>query len=136
MHTHASLLGHQKILNEIRGLTADDKLFCNSPFFWIGGIAFAVLATLLAGSTLVCSNAADAGETLDLLEAEKPTMTNGFVAGIAHLAGHPSLPQARSVVDAPRKPVPDHGAGRAARRSRVAAHHAGHDRSRQRHHDQ
>jgi acyl-CoA synthetase (AMP-forming)/AMP-acid ligase II len=50
-----------------------------------------VLATLLAGSTLVCSNAIDAGETLDLLEAEKPTMTNGFVAGIAHLARHPSL---------------------------------------------
>jgi acyl-CoA synthetase (AMP-forming)/AMP-acid ligase II len=92
VHTHASLLGHQKILNEIRGLTANDKLFCNSPFFWIGGIAFALLATLLAGSTLVCSNATDAGETLDLLEAEKPTMTNGFVAGIAHLARHPSLP--------------------------------------------
>jgi acyl-CoA synthetase (AMP-forming)/AMP-acid ligase II len=93
VHTHASLLGHHKVLNEIRGLTATDKLFCNSPFFWIGGIAFAVLATLLAGSTLVCSNAADAGETLDLLEAERPTMTNGFVAGIAHLTRHPSLPQ-------------------------------------------
>jgi acyl-CoA synthetase (AMP-forming)/AMP-acid ligase II len=91
VHTHASLLAHQKVLNEIRGLGAQDKLFCNSPFFWIGGIAFAVLATLLAGSTLVCSNATDAGETLDLLEAEKPTMTNGFVAGIAHLAAHPSL---------------------------------------------
>ncbi|AGB22459.1 acyl-CoA synthetase (AMP-forming)/AMP-acid ligase II [Mycobacterium sp. JS623] len=92
VHTHFSLLGHQEVLNEIRGLTANDKLFCNSPFFWIGGIAFAVLATLLAGSTLVCSNATDAGETLDLLEAEKPTMTNGFVTGIAHLANHPSLP--------------------------------------------
>ena len=136
VHTHASLLGHQKILNEIRGLTADDSLFCNSPFFWIGGIAFAVLATLLAGSTLVCSNATDAGETLDLIEAEKPTMTNGFVAGIAHLARHPSLARPRPVVHAARKPVPDHGAGSAARRSRVAAHHARHDRSRQRHHDQ
>lgn len=92
VHTHESLLGHQQILNEIRGLSPDDKLFCNSPFFWIGGIAFAVLATLLAGSTLVCSNATDAGKTLDLLEAEKPTITNGFVAGIAHLASHPSLP--------------------------------------------
>jgi len=92
VHTHFSLLAHQRVLNEIRGLTAEDKLFCNSPFFWIGGIAFAVLATLLAGATLVCSNAVDAGETLDLLEAEKPTMTNGFVAGIAHLARHPSLP--------------------------------------------
>jgi acyl-CoA synthetase (AMP-forming)/AMP-acid ligase II len=93
VHTHLSLLGHQKVLNEIRGLAADDKLFCNSPFFWIGGIAFAVLATLLAGSTLLCSNAIDPGETLDLLEFEKPTMTNGFVLGIAALAHDSSLPQ-------------------------------------------
>ncbi|BBY43492.1 class I adenylate-forming enzyme family protein [Mycolicibacterium celeriflavum] len=92
VHTHAGLLAHQVVLNEIRGLTAEEKLFSNSPFFWIGGYAFSVLATLLAGATLLCSNAVDAGETLDLLEAERPTMTNGFVAGIAHLARHPSLP--------------------------------------------
>ena len=93
MHTHASLLEHQRVLNEIRGLTAEDKLFCNSPFFWVGGIAFSILACMLAGATLVCSNAVDPGETLDLLEAEKPTMTNGFVGGIAPLARHPSLAQ-------------------------------------------
>jgi acyl-CoA synthetase (AMP-forming)/AMP-acid ligase II len=91
MHTHAALLGHQQNLNSIRGLTAGDRLFCNSPFFWIGGFAFGLLATLVAGATLVCSNATDAGATLDLLEAEKPTMTNGFAAGIAHLAAHPSF---------------------------------------------
>jgi acyl-CoA synthetase (AMP-forming)/AMP-acid ligase II len=91
MHTHAALLNHQRNLNAIRGLTAADKLFCNSPFFWIGGFGFALLATLLAGSTLVCSNAEDAGQMLDLLEAERPTVTNGFAAGVAHLARHPSF---------------------------------------------
>ena len=49
MHTHAALLAHQRNLNDIRGLTADDRLFCNSPFFWIGGFAFGLLATLVAG---------------------------------------------------------------------------------------
>ncbi len=92
VHTHAGLLAHQRNLNEIRGLTSSDKLFCNSPFFWIGGFAFGLLATLVAGSTLVCSNATDPGQTLDLLEREKPTITNGFAAGIAHLADHPSFP--------------------------------------------
>jgi acyl-CoA synthetase (AMP-forming)/AMP-acid ligase II len=91
VHTHAGLLGHQRNLNEVRGLTATDKLFCNSPFFWIGGFAFGLLATLVAGSTMVCSNAIDAGDTLDLLETEKPTMTNGFAAGITQLAHHPSF---------------------------------------------
>lgn len=89
--THGGLLGHQRNLNEIRGLLPSDRLFCNSPFFWIGGFAFGLLATLVAGATLVCSNAVDAGDTLDLLEAEKPTITNGFTAGIAHLTRHPSF---------------------------------------------
>jgi acyl-CoA synthetase (AMP-forming)/AMP-acid ligase II len=92
VHTHYSLLAHQVALNEIRGMTAQDKQFCNSPFFWIGGIAIAVLSPLLAGATLVCSNAADPAETLDLIEAEKPTITNGFVGGVAALARHASLP--------------------------------------------
>ncbi|SPM35690.1 Acyl-CoA synthetase (AMP-forming)/AMP-acid ligase II [Mycobacterium rhizamassiliense] len=91
LHTHAALIEHQRNLNEIRGLAAEDRLFCNSPFFWIGGFAFALLATLVAGSTLVCSNATDPAATLDLLEAEKPTITNGFAAGVAQLAGHPSF---------------------------------------------
>ena len=91
VHTHAALLNHQRNLNAVRRLTAADKLFCNSPFFWIGGLGFALLATLLAGSTLVCSDTQDAGQTLDLLEAERPTVTNGFAAGIAHLARHPSF---------------------------------------------
>lgn len=92
VHTHASLIAHQRNLNEIRGLTTADRLFCNSPFFWIGGFAFGLLATISAGATLICSNATDAGATLDLIEAEKPTITNGFVAGIAHLTRHPSYP--------------------------------------------
>lgn len=90
VHTHESLLGHQRNLNEIRGLTAADRLFCNSPFFWIGGLGFGLLATLVAGSTLVCSNA-EPGAVLDLLEAVRPTMTNGFAAGSLHLARHESF---------------------------------------------
>ena len=93
VHTHESLLAHQVALNDIRRLTADDRQFCNSPFFWIGGIAIAVLAPLLAGATSICSNAVDPADTLDLIESEKPTVTNGFVGGIAQLARHPSLPE-------------------------------------------
>ncbi len=93
VHTHASLLTHQRNLNDVRRLSADDRLFCNSPFFWIGGFAFGLLATLVAGATLICSNATEAGATLDLIETEKPTITNGFVAGIMHLARHPTFPQ-------------------------------------------
>ena len=109
VHTHAALLNHQRNLNAIRGLTAADRLFCNSPFFWIGGLGFALFATLLAGSTLVCSNAEDAGQTLDLLEAERPTITNGFAAAVSAPGAAPDFRQTRPFVDATRQPVPDHG---------------------------
>lgn len=91
VHTHSAVLQHQRNLNGIRGLRAEDRLFCNSPFFWIGGFGFALVATLLAGATLVCSVAEDPGCTLDLIEREKPTVTNGFVGAIAHLVAHPSF---------------------------------------------
>lgn len=91
IHTHGSLIDHQRNLNEIRALSGQDILFCNSPFFWVGGFAFGLLATLVAGATLLCSNATDAGPVLDLLEAEKPTLTNGFAATVARLADHPSF---------------------------------------------
>jgi len=92
VHTHAGLIRHQRTLNEIRRYRTEDRLFCNSPFFWIGGIAFSLLATMVAGATLICSVAEDPADTLDLLEAERPTLTNGYVTGIAALAAHPSLP--------------------------------------------
>jgi acyl-CoA synthetase (AMP-forming)/AMP-acid ligase II len=91
IHTHAAMLTHQRNLNEIRHLTAGDRLFCTSPFFWIGGFAFGLLAALTAGATLVCSNATDAARTLELLEVERPSITNGFTAGIAHLTRDPSF---------------------------------------------
>ncbi|MEB3052096.1 class I adenylate-forming enzyme family protein [Mycolicibacter sp. MYC123] len=91
VHTHAGLIGHQRYLNQVCGITSTDIHFSNSPFFWVGGFAFALLGTVLAGSTLLCSNATDPSETLDLLEAEKPTLANGFASGVAGLIHHPSL---------------------------------------------
>jgi acyl-CoA synthetase (AMP-forming)/AMP-acid ligase II len=91
IHTHGSLLTHQRNLNDVRGLTADDRLFCNSPFCWVGGFGFGLLATIVAGATLICSVTADASATLDLLEAQRPTTCNGFAAAVAALTRDPSF---------------------------------------------
>jgi acyl-CoA synthetase (AMP-forming)/AMP-acid ligase II len=92
IHQHGPLLRHLDNLNAMRGYSEDEVLFCNSPFFWIGGYAYSFLGTLLAGATLVCSNAAEPAVTLDLLERVRPTMVNGFAATVAHLAKDPSFP--------------------------------------------
>ena len=91
IHAHGPLLRHMVRLNAIRAYKNSDKLFSNSPFFWIGGLAYSLLATMLAGATLVCSNSQMAAETLSLLERERPNMGNGFALGVRHLTQDPSF---------------------------------------------
>jgi len=92
IHQHGPLLTHLAHLNRLRGLTADKKLFSNSPLFWIGGLGYNVVGTLVAGSTLVCSRADDPARTLDLIERERPEMVNGFAQSVAALVSDPSFP--------------------------------------------
>jgi acyl-CoA synthetase (AMP-forming)/AMP-acid ligase II len=91
IHTHGALIRHLDNLNRIRRYTPDEVLFSNSPFFWIGGLAYSLLGTLVAGGKLVCSNSAQAAGVLDVLERERPTMVNGFAQSVAHLPRDPSF---------------------------------------------
>ncbi|MEX5636113.1 class I adenylate-forming enzyme family protein [Parafrankia sp. FMc2] len=91
IHTHGALIRHLANLNEIRRYTDDDVLFSNSPFFWIGGFAYALLGTLVAGGRLVCSHAASAAGVLDVLERERPTMVNGYAQSVANLPADPTF---------------------------------------------
>jgi acyl-CoA synthetase (AMP-forming)/AMP-acid ligase II len=91
IHTHGALIRHVRNLNALRGLDAGVKLFSNSPLFWIGGLGYNVVGTVVAGSTLVCSTSLDGGATLDLIERERPELVNGFVQSIANLVTHPTF---------------------------------------------
>lgn len=92
VHTHGGLCEHLEVLNTVRGLTADMKMFSNSPMFWIGGMGFNLVGTLMAGSTLIASRADDPARTLDLIERERPEMVNGFAQSVAVLVSDPSFP--------------------------------------------
>ena len=91
VHAHGPLIRHLDNLNAIRRYGRDEMLFSNSPWFWIGGFAYALLGTLVAGARLVCSNAPDAAGVLDVLERERPTLVNGFAQSVAHLPQDPSF---------------------------------------------
>ena len=91
VHAHGPLIRHLDNLNELRRYTPDETLFSNSPWFWIGGFAYTLLGTLVAGAKLVCSNAAEAASVLDVIERERPTMVNGFAQSVAHLPNDPSF---------------------------------------------
>jgi acyl-CoA synthetase (AMP-forming)/AMP-acid ligase II len=91
VHTHGALLRHVDNLNANRRFDRSEILFSNSPWFWIGGFAYTLLGTLIAGARLVCSNSQHASPVLDLIERERPTMVNGFAQSVAHLASDPSF---------------------------------------------
>lgn len=91
IHQQGPLIRHMDNLNQMRRYEPDEILFSNSPFFWIAGFAYSLLGTLLSGATLVCSNATDPSDALDLLERTRPTMVNGFAAAVAHLGAHESF---------------------------------------------
>ena len=91
VHSHGYFLQHDEDLNQLRGLTAGKKLFTNSPVFWIGGLGFNIIGSLLAGSTLVSPTSTDPAEALDLLEKERPELVNGFEQSVAKLVAHPSF---------------------------------------------
>jgi len=91
IHTHGALIRHLDNLNQLRRYTTSEVLFSNSPFFWIGGLAYSLLGTLVAGARLVCSNSPRAADVLDVLERERPTLVNGFAQSVAHLPHDPSF---------------------------------------------
>jgi acyl-CoA synthetase (AMP-forming)/AMP-acid ligase II len=90
VHAHGPLIRHLDNLNQLRRFDETEILFSNSPFFWIGGFAYSLLGTLVAGATLVCANASDPAGVLDVLERERPSMVNGFAATVAHVAQDPT----------------------------------------------
>ena len=107
VHTHGALIRHIDNLNANRRFDRTEILFSNSPWFWIGGFAYTLLGTLIAGARLVCSNAQHASEVLDVLERERPTMVNGFAQSVAHLPNDPSYRAPGSLVDPAGQPLPD-----------------------------
>jgi acyl-CoA synthetase (AMP-forming)/AMP-acid ligase II len=91
IHTHGALIRHHDNINEIRRLTSADVMFSTAPWFWIAGFAYTLLGGIVAGASLVYSNATAASDVLDLLERERPTITNGFAASVMRLAADPTF---------------------------------------------
>ena len=90
IHTHGQVIRNMRRQNATRGYTPDEVLFANAPWFWVGGLAYSFLATLIAGARLLCSSARPA-DMLDLIERERPTMTNGVASTMLALEQDPSF---------------------------------------------
>jgi acyl-CoA synthetase (AMP-forming)/AMP-acid ligase II len=92
MHSHGTMIRHRSNLNLVRRYGEDDALFSPAPWFWVTGFSNALVGTLIAGAKVVVSNALAAPDVLDLLERERPTLTNGYPPTAARIAADPSFP--------------------------------------------
>ena len=91
IHQHGQMIRHIANCNEIRKIDADTVLFGISPWFWIAGFGFELISLLVAGGKLVGSTSQDANVVLDLIERERPDMTNGYYPSSSWLAQHESF---------------------------------------------
>jgi acyl-CoA synthetase (AMP-forming)/AMP-acid ligase II len=90
VHSHAGLLGQARRLAALRDLRAEDRAWSPMPFFWVGGLVFALLTQASAGACTLCEDVFEPGATLAFLERERATLAVGWPHFGKLLAEHPS----------------------------------------------
>ena len=92
VHTHGTVLRHAHNLNQMRDLTAEDRIYSPMPFFWVGGLVFTLVAAMDVGCTLYVEDVFDPGRVLDLIERERISIVAGWPHYGKAMADHPSFP--------------------------------------------
>jgi acyl-CoA synthetase (AMP-forming)/AMP-acid ligase II len=93
LHSHGGVLRHAWRMAALRELTPEDRVWSPMPFFWVGGLVFALLANLQAGACTLCQDVFDPEHTLAFLERERATIAIGWPHFGKALAEHPSRKQ-------------------------------------------
>jgi acyl-CoA synthetase (AMP-forming)/AMP-acid ligase II len=91
IHGHGPLVHHVVNLNGFRDVTSDDRIYSPMPFFWVGGLVFALLSSMERGAFLICEERFEPGATLALLERERATIVSGWPHYSKAMLEHPSF---------------------------------------------
>jgi len=91
IHTHGGAIRATAAGLDPRGVGPGERLYVPMPFFWTGGFGTGLLATLIAGATLLTEAAPEPARTLDLLQRERVTLFRGWPDQAKQLAAHPAF---------------------------------------------
>jgi cyclohexanecarboxylate-CoA ligase len=94
LHSHDTLLAEARSLGPAHGLTAADTVLMPSPLTHISGIAHALLAPVVFGTTAVLMERWDPGAALALIAARRVTYMVGAPTFLRDLLAHPALDRA------------------------------------------
>lgn len=91
LHTHNTVLAATKAFVDEFALTSSDTFHMASTLGHQTGFLFGVQMPLMTGSTLVLQETWDAAEFVELLEAERISMTNGAIPYLSDLLHAPNF---------------------------------------------
>jgi acyl-CoA synthetase (AMP-forming)/AMP-acid ligase II len=83
---------HPHNLGQFRELGPDSRMYTPMPLFWVGGLAYTLVAAIHAGAAVVFEERFEPGTTLQLLERERITHLTGWPHMGKALAEHPDYP--------------------------------------------
>jgi fatty-acyl-CoA synthase len=98
MLTHDGMLRDAWATGLRIGIRPDDRYFNCRPFFHVAGTTLSALMALVAGATLVTLPTFEAGGALEMLEAERCTLTSGNDTIFQMLMGHEDFPKRKLVL--------------------------------------
>lgn len=88
VHTQANLLANMRIASAVQALTPADTVLTVLPLFHVGGLCIQTLPALYAGARVILHPRFHAGDTLDCIAAERPTLTLQVPATMKALVEH------------------------------------------------
>ncbi|WP_236581283.1 AMP-binding protein [Hydrogenophaga sp. BPS33] len=91
MLSHANMLGDAASVARRMNVRAEDRYFSIRPFFHVAGSTLSVLVSLTTGCCLLSLPKFDVKQALDVLEAERCTLTSGNDTIFLMLMGHPDF---------------------------------------------
>ena len=92
VHTQGTVVRHPHNLGQFRELGPDSRMYTPMPLFWVGGLAYTLVAAIHAGAAVVFEERFEPGTTLQLLERERITHLTGWPHMGKALAEHPDYP--------------------------------------------
>ncbi|MBW8780366.1 MAG: acyl--CoA ligase [Verrucomicrobia bacterium] len=90
LHTHGALVRKGAQLAALQAWTADDRIFCGMPFFWVGGVGMTVVPSLHVGAALLCIDRTEPIRSLDLMQREAATKLTGWPGVIGPITTDPT----------------------------------------------
>ncbi|MGE8682231.1 MAG: AMP-binding protein [Achromobacter marplatensis] len=95
MLTHANMLTNAWAAAQRIGVNADDRYFSIRPYFHVAGTTLSILVSLVTGCCLMTLPKFEVADALQMLDAERCTLTSGNDTIFLMLMGHPDFDRSR-----------------------------------------